>query len=72
MAKQYRIHIRGKQREEIDADLMARLVIMLGTQLAEDAAEAAQVAHEAAGQEWSGDGTNERHEEPQPDPETSA
>lgn len=42
MAKQYRIHIRGKQREEIDADLMAHLVIMLGRQLAAEAAERAK------------------------------
>lgn len=41
MAKEYRIHIRGKQRETIDADLMARLVVMLGRQLAQDAKEAA-------------------------------
>jgi hypothetical protein len=34
MAKEYRIHIRGDQREAIDADLMARLVIMMGRQLA--------------------------------------
>lgn len=37
MAKEYRIHIRGKQREQIDADLMTGLVIMLGRQLAEEA-----------------------------------
>ncbi len=40
MAKQYRIRIRGRQREQIDADLMAQLVIMLGRQLAAEAAEA--------------------------------
>jgi hypothetical protein len=46
MAKQYRIHIKGKQREAIDADLMARLVVMLGRELAEDARQAAEVARE--------------------------
>jgi hypothetical protein len=48
MAKQYRIVIRGKQRKEIDADLMARLVVMLGSQLAEDAAQAVVVVREIA------------------------
>ncbi len=47
MAKEYRIHIRGKQREPIDADLMAQLVVMLGRQLAKDAKEAAEAAQEA-------------------------
>jgi hypothetical protein len=47
MAKQYRIHIRGKQREEIDADLMAQLVVMMGRQLAEDARQAIEAASEA-------------------------
>jgi hypothetical protein len=47
MAKEYRIHIRGKQREIIDADLMARLVVMLGRQLAQDAKEAADAARNA-------------------------
>jgi hypothetical protein len=47
MAKEYRIHIRGKQREIIDADLMAHLVVMLGRQLAQDASEAAEAAREA-------------------------
>jgi hypothetical protein len=47
MAKEYRIHIRGKQREIIDADLMAQLVVMLGRKLAQDAKEAAEVAREA-------------------------
>jgi hypothetical protein len=47
MAKQHRIHIRGKQREQIDADLMARLVVMLGRQLADDARIAAGAAREA-------------------------
>lgn len=40
MTKQYRIQIRGKQRENVDADLMAQLVVMLGRQLAEDARQA--------------------------------
>ncbi|WP_194904377.1 hypothetical protein [Catenulispora rubra] len=39
MAKQYRIRITGKQRETIDIDLMTQLVIMLGRQLAAEAAE---------------------------------
>ena len=47
MAKEYRIHIRGKQRETIDADLMARLVVMLGRQLAQDFTEAAEAARDA-------------------------
>jgi len=47
MAKQYQIRIRGKQREDIDADLMARLVVMLGRQLADDARLAAEAAREA-------------------------
>jgi hypothetical protein len=37
MAKQYHIHLRGKQREQIDSDLVAQLVVMLGTQLADEA-----------------------------------
>ena len=47
MAKQYRIHIRGEQRAEIDADLMAQLVVMLGRQLAEDARQAIEAARES-------------------------
>jgi hypothetical protein len=47
MAKEYRIHIRGEQREVIDADLMAQLVVMLGRQLAKDAKDAADAAREA-------------------------
>jgi hypothetical protein len=39
MAKQYRIRITGKQREHIDIDLMTQLVILLGRQLAAEAAE---------------------------------
>lgn len=39
MAKEYRIRITGKQRETIDIDLMTQLVIMLGRQLAAEAAE---------------------------------
>lgn len=46
MAKQYRIHIRGKQREQIDVDLMAQLVVMMGRQLAAEAAESADGARE--------------------------
>jgi hypothetical protein len=40
MGKEYRIHIRGEQREEIDADLVAQLVVLLGRQLAEQAKQA--------------------------------
>lgn len=47
MAKQYRITIRGKQREEIDADLMARLVIWFGRELSEDAREAIVAQYKA-------------------------
>jgi hypothetical protein len=39
MAKEYRIRIRGKQREHIDVDLMTQLVVMLGRQLAQEAQE---------------------------------
>ena len=39
MAKEYRIRVTGKQRDEIDIDLMTQLVIMLGRQLAAEAAE---------------------------------
>jgi hypothetical protein len=45
VAKEYRIKVYGKQREVIDPDLMARLVVMLGRQLAEDAKEAVEAAH---------------------------
>jgi hypothetical protein len=48
MAKQYRIHIRGRQREQIDADLMAQLVVTLGRQLAAEAAEAAEAERKDA------------------------
>lgn len=58
MGKQYRIHIEGKQREAIDADLMAQLVVMFGRQLAEDARQAAEAAREAERAE------NERREQP--------
>lgn len=34
------IRVRGKQRERIDADLVAQLVLMLGRQLAQEAAAA--------------------------------
>lgn len=47
MTKQYRIQLRGKQREQIDADLVARLVVMLGSQLAEDAGRAITAEREA-------------------------
>lgn len=36
------IRIRGKQREQIDVDLLAQLVVMLGRQLAREAAEGDQ------------------------------
>lgn len=39
MTKQYRIRIRGKQRAQIDVDLMTQLVVMLGRQLAQEAQE---------------------------------
>ncbi len=39
MAKEYRIRVTGKQRDEIDIDLMTQIVIMLGRQLAAEAAE---------------------------------
>ena len=51
MAKEYRIRIRGKQREDIDPYLMAQLVVMLGQQLAEDARAAAEAAREAEAEE---------------------
>jgi len=38
MTKERTIRIWGKQREDIDADLMAQIVIMLGRQLAHEAA----------------------------------
>lgn len=37
MAKERTIRIWGKQREDIDADLMTQIVIMLGRQLAKEA-----------------------------------
>ena len=61
MAKEYRIHIRGKQREVIDADLMARLVVMLGRQLAKDAKEAVDAAREARGAEEQQDREDQAH-----------
>jgi hypothetical protein len=39
MAKEYRIRIRGTQREHIDVDLMTQLVVMLGRHLARKAQE---------------------------------
>jgi hypothetical protein len=56
MAKEYRIHIRGKQREDIDVDLMAQLVVMLGRQLAQEAKEAAEPEGEAQPDEAQPDG----------------
>jgi hypothetical protein len=47
MTKKYRIRLEGKQREQIDADLMAQLVVMFGRQLAEDARQAAEVARDS-------------------------
>jgi hypothetical protein len=47
MAKQYRIRIRGEQREAIDEDLMVQLVVMLGRQLAREAEEEAAREQEA-------------------------
>jgi hypothetical protein len=48
MTKQYRIHIRGEQRDPLDVDLMVQLVIMLGRQLAKEAEEkAARPQHDA-------------------------
>jgi hypothetical protein len=38
MTKERNIRIWGKQREDINADLMAQIVIMLGRQLAHEAA----------------------------------
>jgi hypothetical protein len=35
--RQYRIRVRGNQREHIDADLLAQIVIMMGRQLAREA-----------------------------------
>jgi len=51
MAKHYEIHIQGKQRKQIDADLMAQLVVMLGSKLAEDARQAVEAAQEASAAE---------------------
>jgi hypothetical protein len=45
VAKEYRIKVYGEQREVIDPDLMARLVLMLGRQLANEARDAAEAAH---------------------------
>lgn len=47
MTKHYQVQMRGKQRDDIDADLMAQLVVMLGRQLAEDARQAVLAAREA-------------------------
>lgn len=45
MQQQWRIRVRGKQREQVNADLLVQAVIALGRQLAE---EARQEATEAA------------------------
>lgn len=47
MAREYQIRIRGQQREQIDADLMAQLVIMFGRELARDAEQAIDAARQA-------------------------
>lgn len=47
MTKHYHIHVRGTQRKQIDADLVARLVVMLGSQLAEDASRVIAAEREA-------------------------
>jgi hypothetical protein len=47
MTQQHHITIRGTQREQIDADLMAQLVVMLGRQLADDARQAVEAARES-------------------------
>lgn len=39
MTKQYRIHVHGEQRDPLDIDLVVQLVVMMGRQLAEEAAE---------------------------------
>jgi hypothetical protein len=51
MAKQYNITIRGKQRDQIDADLMAHLVVMLGRKLAEEARQDMEAEQESAATE---------------------
>lgn len=43
MDQKRQIRIWGKQRENIDVDLMTQIVIMLGRQLAEEAANSALV-----------------------------
>lgn len=47
MAKEYRIRVRGKQRDDIDPYLMAQLVVMLGQQLADDAKAAMEAEAKA-------------------------
>jgi hypothetical protein len=39
MGREYRVRIRGKQRAEIEVDLMAHLVVLMGRHLAELAAQ---------------------------------
>lgn len=39
------VRIRGRQREQIDADLLAQLVVLLGRQLARGAGPGREVGH---------------------------
>lgn len=48
MAKQYRIRVRGKQREVIDSDLLIHLLVLCGRQLAREAEQVAQRRQSAA------------------------
>ena len=50
--REWRVEVHGEQREEIDVDLLAQLVVMLGRQL----------AHESLAVENSGDQTREEEE----------
>jgi hypothetical protein len=47
VAREYQIRIRGQQREHIDADLMAQLVIMFGRELARDAEQVIDAVRQA-------------------------
>ncbi len=52
MAKEYKLRVRGRQREQIDADLMTHLVVMMGRQLAaEDEQKVERSAEEPPRQE---------------------
>jgi hypothetical protein len=53
--RERQIRIRGVQRENIDVDLLAQIVIMLGRQLAQEAASATGV-HKAKRDAASSDG----------------